>query len=301
MAKDYYKTLGVEKTASEKDIKQAFRKLAKKYHPDANPNDPGAEAKFKEINEAYETLSDSEKRQQYDQFGSAGFNPFAGGAAPGNGRVYTNTNVDMRDGPFADIFDSLFGGLRGAERGGSVGGTSSGFRTANADGRDYEQLVTITLQEAYTGTTRLVTKGERKVKVNIPRGATNGTKVRLSGEGEAGIYGGKAGDLYLVVQVEPDSQFERVGDDLYTDVRVEVFTAMLGGTVEVPTLDRPVKLKIPGGTSSGRRFRLNGKGMPVLRKTDQYGDLYARVLVTVPEKLTDEQRELVEKLRSLMA
>jgi curved DNA-binding protein len=298
MAKDYYKTLGVEKTASEKEIKQAFRKLAKKYHPDANPNDPSAEAKFKEINEAYETLSDSEKRQQYDQFGSTGFNPFAGagnGGTPGAGRVYTN--VDMREGPFADIFESLFGGMRGAERAGGP----TGFRTtANADGRDYEQLVSITLQEAYSGTTRLVSKGDRKVKVSIPRGATDGTKVRLAGEGEAGIYGGKAGDLYLVVQVEPDSQFERQGDDLYTDVKVDVFTAMLGGTTEVQTLDRPVKLRVPAGTSSGRRFRLTGKGMPVLRKTDQFGDLYARILVTVPEHLTDEQREWVEKLRASM-
>lgn len=297
MAKDYYKTLGVEKTASEKEIKQAFRKLAKKFHPDANPDNPGAEAKFKEINEAYEVLSDKEKRQQYDQFGSTGFNPFAGGAANGTGGVYTN--VDTREGPFADIFESLFGGFsRGAaERGGSVGG----FRTAaNADGRDYEQLISITLQEAYNGTTRLVTKGDRKVRVNIPRGATNGTKVRLSGEGEAGIYGGKAGDLYLVVQVEPDSQFERQGDDLYTDVKVDVFTAMLGGNVEVQTLDRPVKLRIPAGTSSGRRFRLTGKGMPVLRKTDQFGDLYARALITVPENLNDEQRALVEKLRTTM-
>lgn len=291
--KDYYKILGVQKTASEKEIKQAFRKLAKKYHPDANPNDPGAEAKFKEINEAYEVLSDEEKRKQYDQFGT-GFNPFAN-AGNGTGGFYTN--VDMREGPWSDILESLFGGFgRGDQRTAGPGG----FRTTtgNVDGRDYEQLVPISLQEAYTGTTRLVTKGDRKVKVNIPKGATNGTKVRLAGEGEAGIYGGRAGDLYLVVQVEPNPQFERQGDDLYTDVKVDAFTAMLGGVVEVPTLDRPVKLKIPAGTSSGRRFRLAGKGMPVLRRANEYGDLYARVLVTVPEKLTDEQRKLVEQLRA---
>ena len=155
----------------------------------------------------------------------------------------------------------------------------------------------ITLNEAYTGATRLITKGDRSVRVNIPQGATDGTKVRLSGEGEPGVNGGKPGDLYLIIAVDPHPQFTREGDDLITDIRVDMFTAMLGGEVEVPTLGRPVRLKIPAGTQSGRKFRLPGKGMPKLRKTDEYGDLYARVLITVPENLTDAQRSLVESLR----
>jgi len=290
MAKNYYETLGVSKTASEKEIKQAFRKLAKKYHPDTNPNDPSAEAKFKEINEAYETLGDSEKRAQYDQFGSA-YHQF-GGNRPGGGNY---TNVNMQDSPFGDILESLFSNFGRSERGRSTQQEQPfDFR---ADGRDIEQKVSISLQEAYTGTSRLVTKGSRKVKVNIPAGATTGTRVRLAGEGDAGSYGGRSGDLYLIVEVEPDSRFERSGDNLQVDVKLDMFTAMLGGEIEVPTLDRPLKLKIKPGTQSGRKFRLGGKGMPVLRKDGEFGDLYARVLITVPEDLTDEQRELVEKLR----
>ncbi|NWG15486.1 MAG: DnaJ domain-containing protein [Chloroflexi bacterium] len=296
MAKDYYQLLGVKRDASEKDIKTAFRRLAKKHHPDANPNDPNAEARFKEINEAYEVLSDPEKRARYDRFGTANpqFDPnFAG-------QSYTYTNVDIGDSPFADILDSLFGGFgrAGRARGASGGVRGSPFGGAvSMDGEDIRHNVTISLKEAYTGTSRLITKGDRTVKVNIPAGASTGTKVRLSGEGMPGAGGGRPGDLYLIVEVAPDAQFERKGDDLYVDVKVDMFAALLGGEVEVPTLERPVKLRIPPGTQSGRRFRLSGKGMPVLRHKDQFGDLYARVLVTVPEHLNAEQKALVERLR----
>ena len=294
MAKNYYDTLGVKKDASEKEIKQAFRRLAKQYHPDANPNNPQAEARFKEINEAYEVLSDPQKRAEYDQLGSA-YQQFGG-----NGGVRYYTNVDVDDSAFADIFESLFGGL------GSFGGFGRGERSGRGqaytrqmpvDGRDIEQPVSISLREAYHGATRLVSRGDRKVKVTIPRGATTGTKVRLAGEGEPGAAGGRAGDLYLVVEVEDDPCFKRQGDDLYVDVDVDVFTALLGGTVEVPTLDRPVKLTIPAGTQSGRLFRVAGKGMPKLRQADKYGDLYARALIKIPANLTDAQRRLVEQLR----
>ncbi|MBZ0290908.1 MAG: DnaJ domain-containing protein [Anaerolineae bacterium] len=299
-AKDYYQTLGVKRDASEKEIKSAYRKMAKKYHPDTNPNDPGTEARFKEVNEAYEVLSDSEKRQMYDRFGTV--NPgagFPGGGQPG-GQYYTN--VDMGDGSFNDIFKSIFGDF-GRGSGGRTTRTTQGapggfggFGMAS-DGQDIEQAVKITLREAYSGATRLITKGERKIKVNIPAGADTGTKVRLSGEGGQGVGGGQPGHLYLVVEVEPDNQFERNGNDLQTEVRVDMFTALLGGEVEVPTLDRPVKLRIPAGTQSGRRFRLSGKGMPVIRKKDEFGDLYARILITVPDKLNDQQKALVEQLR----
>lgn len=202
-----------------------------------------------------------------------------------------------------DFFDSLFGSLggRGAGRRSRVDPFGGFEQQTRAQGRDIEQPITITLREAYEGATRYVTKGGRRLKVTVPAGATNGTKVRLSGEGEAGAGGGPTGDLYLVVEVQPDNQFERKGDDLYTDVRVDMFTAMLGGEVEVPTLSRPVKLKIPAGTQSGRKFRVSGRGMPVLRQSGQYGDLYARILITVPESLTPQQRELVEKLRASLS
>lgn len=300
MAKDFYATLGVSKTANEKEIKQAFRKLAKKYHPDANPDDPTAEQRFKEINEAYETLSDAEKRARYDQFG-AGY-----AQAGGFGGNTQYTNVDMGD--MGDILEQIFGsrGRGGSSRTSSGRGGFGGFggfgqQEAPTRGRDIEQPVSITLQEAYSGTTRLITKGDRTIRVNIPAGATNGTKVRLGGEGEPGIGGAEAGDLYLITQVEPESQFERHGDDLTTEVKVDMFTAMLGGEVEVPTLGRPIRLKIPAGTQSGRKFRLGGKGMPKLREKEQFGDLYARILITVPEKLTEQQREKVEALRQALS
>ncbi len=297
MAKDYYKTLGVSRSANAKEIKQAYRKLAKKYHPDTNPDNPNAEARFKEINEAYEVLSDQEKRETYDRFGTAnpqqvppwGANP-AGGGSP---FTYTTTNGgDFGD--LSDILGSLFG-----RRGGSAGvGSpfSGGATRQNVRGQDIEQKVNISLQEAYTGATRLITKGERTVRVNIPAGAKTGTKVRLAGEGEAGV--GQPGDLFLVVEVEPDNIFEREGDDLTVDVKVDMFTALLGGEAEVPTLGRPIKLKIPAGTQSGRKFRLGGKGMPVLSQPEKHGDLYARILITVPGHLSDKQRELVEQLKA---
>lgn len=297
MAKDYYQTLGISRSANEKEIKQAFRKLAKKYHPDANRDDPSAESRFKEINEAYEVLSDKEKRQMYDQFGTV--NPqqagWGGAGAPGGSPfTYTTTNVDFGD--IGDIFGSLFG-RRGASGGARTADPGAfGFNTSTR-GQDIEQKVGITLQEAYSGTTRLITKGERTVRVNIPAGSKTGTRVRLAGEGESGFNGGQPGDLYLVVDVANDPHFERDGDDLTVEIKVDLFTALLGGEAEVPTLGRPIKLKIPAGTQSGRKFRLSGKGMPVLGQTDRYGDLYARVLITVPEKLTDAQRSLVEQLR----
>lgn len=295
--KDYYETLGVSRSADEKAIKQAFRKMAKKYHPDANRDDPNAEMRFKEVNEAYEVLSDKDKRSMYDRFGTVnpqqqapwGQNP-AGGS---NGQYsYNGTNVDFGD--LGDIFGSLFG--RRGDRAAAPSNMGSPFgNTRTARGQDIEQKVSITLQEAYSGATRLITKGDRTVRVNIPAGAKTGTKVRLAGEGEAGT---QPGDLYLVLEVEPDSRFERDGDNLTTDVKVDMFTALLGGDAEVPTLGRPIKLKIPAGTQSGRKFRLSGKGMPVLNQSDRYGDLFARILVTVPEKLTPEQRELVEQLKA---
>lgn len=291
MARDYYDILGVNRNASEDEIKKAFRKKAKQFHPDANPDNPSAEARFKELNEAYEVLKDSEKRPQYDRFGEnwknyQGFNgqqqnPYTGGSG-GFG-----AQADM-----SDMFESIFGGT--GRRSGFGGARRTNMRMA---GEDIEQPVTISLQEAYEGTKRIITKNGREINVTIPRGATTGTKVRLAGEGQPGVAGGPAGNLYLVVDVAEDRQFERKDDDLYVDVNVDVFTAMLGGEVEVPTMTRPVRMKIRGGTQSGQKLRLTGKGMPMLRSKNEFGNLYARVMITVPTDLTDDQKQQVEALR----
>jgi len=302
MAKDYYKVLGIDKNASDDDIKRAYRKLAKKYHPDTNPNNPEAEARFKEVNEANEVLSDKDKREMYDRFGTTTPGGFPGGAGP-DVRYYNQGNSG--DVPFSDIFETFFGGLGGRGRGGAQaqgrgapGGFGFGnFSTSNAaQGEDIEQPVTITLKEAFSGTTRVVTRDGRKITVKIPAGADTGTKVRLAGEGMPGM-GGRDGDLYLIVTVDEDMQFERKGDDLLTDVKIDMFTALLGGEAEIPTMEKNVKLKIPPGTQSGRKFRLPNKGMPLLKKQGEFGDLYARILITVPIALTEKQQALVEHLR----
>lgn len=293
MAKDFYRTLGISKTASDKEVKQAFRRLAKQYHPDTNPDNPQAETRFKEINEAYEVLSDPEKRSQYDQFGAdfANFQGFQGFNQQGRGQ---RTNVDFGNAEFQNIMDSFFG--FGQQR----NNARSQAHPRQSAGQNIEHGITIDLREAYEGTTRLITKGGRQIRVNIPAGADDGTKVRLAGEGEAGFGGGKAGDLFLIVTVEPNSDFERNGDNLTTEIKVDMFTALLGGEIKIPTLARPVKLKIPAGTQSGQKFRLTGKGMPKLRKKGEFGDLYARVLITVPSNLDEHQRRLVEELRDSM-
>lgn len=320
--KDYYKILGVDKNASEKEIKAAFRKLARKHHPDVNPNDPQAEARFKEINEAHEVLSDPEKRSKYDQLGmdwrrwqQAGGRPgdFNWGqwtTAPGGQRVHVQygTPEDLEDlfgggSPFSDFFTSIFGGAGGGarRRAGGDGGRFQGFEYQPQPqmGQDMEHEVEISLAEAYSGTTRMITKDGRRLEVKIPAGAKTGTRVRMRGEGGLGAAGGQSGDLYLRVKVADDPRFERKEDDLYTTVPVDLYTAVLGGEVRVPTLSGEVNLKIPAGSQNGRTFRLRGRGMPRLRKPDEHGDLYARLDVRLPASLTDKQRELFEELRRL--
>ena len=289
MSRDYYSVLGVSRDAADDEIKKAFRQKAKQYHPDANPEDAGAETRFKEVNEAYEVLSDEDKRAAYDRFGP-------------NWRQYQNINGDS---PFSgsggapysdmsDIFETLFGGA-GGRRGGHGGfHNRADFPRA---GQDIEQDVLISLREAYEGAQRIVSKDGRDIKVRVPRGAATGTKVRLAGEGHPGYNGGAAGHLYLVVQVADDPQFERKGDDLYVDVKVDAMSAMLGGEAEVPTLARRLRTRIRAGTQSGQKLRLVGKGMPMLRKENEYGDLYARVMITVPTQLNADQRERAETLR----
>ncbi len=286
MSRDYYAVLGVSRGAADDEIKKAFRQKAKQYHPDANPNNASAEARFKEVNEAYEVLRDADKRAAYDRFGP-------------NWQQYQNFNGDnpfsgSGEAPFTDmsgVFENFFGG---------AGGRRGGFQS-RADfpraGQDIEQDVHISLREAYEGTQRIVSKDGRDITVRIPRGAASGAKVRLAGEGHPGYKGGSAGHLYLIVQVADDPQFERKGDDLTVDVKVDAMTAMLGGVAEVPTLGRPLRTKIRPGTQTGQKLRLAGKGMPKLRKDKEHGDLYARVIITVPTQLNADQRERAEALR----
>jgi len=317
--KDYYTTLGVSKTASEKEIKQAYRKLARKHHPDVNPGDKSAEAKFKEINEAYEVLGDQEKRRKYDELGAnwrayeqaqqqgqPWGAPFGGGAYSANtggaGGYRTMTEEEMRDlfgneDPFSDFFKTFFGG-----GGSSAGGRQrAGRATRVQKGRDIEHEVDLTLDEAFHGTTRRMSIKQdghaRTVDVRIPVGVKDGSRVRAAGEGESGANGGVAGDLYLRVRIRPHTMFERKGDDLHAHVAVPVTTAVLGGEAQVPTISGAVRLKIPEGTQNGQVFRLKGHGMPAVGKPDDRGDLYATVDVQLPRSLTEEQREHYEALR----
>jgi len=311
--KDYYQILGVKKDASDKEIKKAFRRLARQYHPDVNPNDPKAEERFKEINEAHEVLSDAEKRQKYDQLGAdwqrwqrMGGQPsdfdwsrWATGQPGGRVHVRYGTPEDMEDlfgsgSPFSDFFSQIFGGT-----GGSPGSGGLRYQVRPQRGQDVEQPVDITLQEAYQGTTRLLQMDGRRLEVKIPAGARTGMRVRMGGHGGGSMVGGPAGDLYLRVNVLPDPRFERKGDDLHTTVSTDLYTMVLGGEVQVPTFTGEVALTIPAGTQNGRTFRLRGKGMPHLQQPDQHGDLYARIETRLPARLSSRQRELFEELRRL--
>lgn len=295
--KDYYQILGVERSASADDIRKAYRKLAMKYHPDRNPGNKQAEEKFKEMNEAYQVLSDKEKRARFDQLGSAYSSWQQRGGSPGNfdwsqwaggqGQPGGNVHVqygDLNDlfggeGGFSDFFQSIFGGLGGMQQ------TSARTRAMP----NYQQQVEITLQEAYSGARRSLQMDKKRVEVRIPAGVKTGSKMRVAGAAPDGR------DLYLIVEVEDDSRFERDGDDLRTSATIDVFTALLGGEAEVETLDRKVKLKIPVGTQPEQVFRLAGRGMPRLKSTKEKGDLFVRVKVKIPKQLSFKQKSLLEE------
>jgi len=332
--KDYYSTLGVSKTASEKEIKQAYRKLARKHHPDVNPGDKSAEARFKDINEAYEVLGDPAKRKKYDELGAnwrayeqaggapggAGFDPSQfgggwnfGGGAPGGqggrGGYRTMTPEEMNemfggDNPFSDFFQTFFGGAGSGEpraRGGRGGRARASQARA---GRDVEQEIELPLEDVYHGTTRRFSiqhDGQtRTVDVRIPAGVGNGARVRVSGEGEQGSGGAQAGDLYLRIRTTPHPEFERKGRDLYTRVPIPLTTAVLGGEADVRTLaGKSLRLKIPPTTQNAQVFRLKGHGMPAAGKSEDHGDLYATVDVQLPRDLTPEQRKHYEALQKL--
>jgi curved DNA-binding protein len=284
-ARDYYEVLGVGRSADEKEIKRAFRRLARRYHPDANPGDKEAEKKFKEISEAYAVLSDATKRAEYDQSGRAQGLP--GGPGGFQWEPTYGPGYGFQDfGGFEDLLGDLLG--------------RSGASPRRQRGRDVTVEMDLSLREAYTGTTRQVaipTHPPKRLEVKIPAGVQTGARIRLAGQGEAGPTGLR-GDLYLIPRVLPDERFTRQGDDLYCEVPVTYPEAALGAEIEVPTLDGKVKTRLPAGTSSGRQLRLAGKGMPRMRGGGQ-GDLYAKINIVVPKELTPEERRLTEKLGEL--
>jgi len=322
--KDYYQTLGVTKSSSDKEIKQAFRKLARKHHPDVNPGDKAAEAKFKEINEAYEVLGDADKRRKYDELGAnwrmyeqaqqqgqpwPGAADFGGGGGAWNinmggpGGYRTMTEEEMHElfgneDPFSDFFRTFFGG---AQR--EAGRPRAGRASRSQKGRDIEHEVELTLEEAFHGATRRISIKQgghaRSVDVRIPVGVRDGSRVRAAGEGESGSNGGAAGDLYLRVRIRPHPVFERKGTDLHARLSLPLTTAVLGGEVQVPTITGSVRLKIPETTQSGQVFRLKGHGMPAVGRIDDRGDLYVTAEIQLPRALTREQREYFEALAKL--
>jgi DnaJ-class molecular chaperone len=320
--KDYYATLGVGKTATEKEIKQAFRKLARKHHPDVNPGDKAAEAKFKEINEAYEVLGDPAKRKKYDELGAnwrayeqaeraGGPNPFAGqwnvNVGGGQGGFRTMTQEEMEEmcgdqNPFSDFFTTFFGGGFGGGETSARGGPRG--RSRARKGRDVEHEIELSLEDAYNGAMRRLSLKHdghtRTVDVRIPAGVGDGSRVRIASEGEPGAGGGASGDLYLRIRLAPHPLFERKGRDLYVKIALPVTIAVLGGEVEVPTIaGKPVRLRIPALTQNGQVFRLKGNGMPAVNKNEEKGDAYARVEAQLPTQLTPEERSHYEALSKL--
>ena len=313
---DYYKLLGVERGATDKEIKSAYRKLARKHHPDMNPGNKQAEERFKQINEAYEVLSDPAKRQKYDQLGAdwqrwqqQGGSPsdfdwmrWSTAGGPGYRTQYTAVD-DLSDlfggagGGFSDFFSQIFGGMGGGRGARTARNTGFDYQQMPQQGRDRIQEIEISLQEAYEGATRILTQGDRRRRIRIPPGAKTGTKIRFAGEGNPGQLGGAAGDLYLRIVVRDDPRYERKGDDLYSTVDVDMYTALLGGQAPVHALDGDLMLTVKPGTQNGQTFRLRGKGMPKLRKKGEHGDLYVTVNVRLPTDLTPQQRELLEQMR----
>lgn len=301
--KDYYSILGVSKTASQADIKKAYRALAKKYHPDKNKGDKAAEDRFKDISEAYEVLGDENKRKQYDQLGAnwrqyqnaggpgRGYQSYGGGQQGGGFGGFDADDM-FGGGGFSDFFQQFFGGGFGQQQ---AGGRGQQAHKAN----DYEAEMDITLQEAYHGTARLLNLHNQQLRITTKPGVADGQVLRIKGKGAPAVRGGTPGDLYIKVSVKPDPNFERKGDDLYTSLPLDVFTCILGGDAQVQTLTGPLKLKIPAGTQPDKNLRLRGKGMPVYGKPDQYGDLYVKISVKLPGHLSTEERELLERLRDL--
>lgn len=312
---DYYQVLGVDKKASQDDIKKTFRKLARKYHPDLNPNDPTAKDKFQAINEANEVLSDPEKRKKYDEYGehwkhadefeaqkkarqqagAGGFGGYGGGGFgtgedgtywySSDGQEFSGSNA----GGFSDFFEQMFGHRT---RGG--GATNAGFR-----GQDFHADLSLSLRDAAQTHKQILTVNGKNVRITIPAGVANGQVIKLKGYGSEGVNGGPAGDLYITFVIADDPVFKRLGNDLYVEVDIDLYTALLGGERLVDTLEGQVKLKVKPETQSGTKVRLKGKGFPVYKKDGQFGDLIVTYSVKLPTHLTEEQKEMFRKIQSM--
>lgn len=303
--KDYYKELGVAKTATPAEIKKAYRTLAKKYHPDRNSGDKTAEEKFKVISEANEVLSDPVKRKKYDQVGSDYQHYEDSGAQPGGfdwskyanaGGGQTNRgSASGTDGMFgdenvSDLFETLFGQRSGQRR---------GRRSSVSKGQDFETETYMSLEEAYLGTARLFQHNGQTIRVTIKPGVADQQKLRIAGKGGAGMNGGANGDLYLTLKITPHPDFRRQENDLHRELPVELYTAVLGGKTEVKTFKGKITVNIPKGTPNGKELRLQGLGMPVFGKKNEFGNLYIKVNIVLPELLNDEETELFKKLAGL--
>lgn len=294
--KDYYKVLGIDKKASQDEIKKAFRKLAVKYHPDKNPGNKKAEEQFKLVNEANEVLGNPEKRKKYDDLGEnwqqyenngnhRGANPF--GESQGGQQFYT----EGESSDFSDFFEQFFGGRTGGA--GRPGGRSRDFK-----GSDYETEMEITLEEAYQGTHRIIQLENEKLKITTKPGSYTDQLLRIKGKGAKGSSEKHHGDLFVRIKVKPHPQFIRKGDDLYYTHPINLYLAVLGGDTTVYTLSGQVKVKIVEGTQNGKTLRLKGKGMPVYDKSNQFGDLYVQLQVQIPDKLSEKQKELFQQLKA---
>jgi curved DNA-binding protein len=304
--KDYYKILGVERNANKDAIKRAYRKLALKTHPDRNPGDAKAEEHFKEINEAYQVLSDPEKKARYDQLGES-YSQWQQGGVPAEGfnwedwftpsassNVHVGGLEDILGSEFSEFFQRIFGGA--PDMGIPTSGRVTTQRTRRAAAPSYQQDVTISLAEAYQGTTRRIEIDGRRLEVKIPPGAKTGTKVRVANTIPTGA-GGQKGDLYLMINVAGDPRFDVKGSDLHTEVTIDLYTAVLGGEVTVQTLSGNVVLTIPAGIQPGQSIRLAGRGIPRLNSPNIKGDLYAHIKVKIPHDLTPRQKELFQELK----
>ncbi len=301
---DYYKALGISKTASEEEIKKAYRKLARKLHPDLNPNDKEANKKFQQINEANEVLSDPEKRKKYDQYGEnwenaeqyekarqAGGQPGAGrGSSSGNPFSEYGSSEEFGGGQYSDFFEQMFGS------GGRGGGAS---RNAKFRGQDYQAELQLSLRDAAKTHTQTLTVNEKNIRITIPAGVEDGQVIRLKGHGAPGSNGGPAGDLYITFRIPADSVFKRVGSDLYITLNIDLYAAVLGGEVMVDTLDSKIKLKVKPGTQNGTKSRLKGKGFPVYKKDGESGDLFVTYQINIPENLTQQQKDLFTELSKI--
>jgi curved DNA-binding protein len=287
---DYYKILGISKTASDEDIKKAYRKLARKLHPDLNPNDKEANKKFQQINEANEVLSDPEKRKKYDQYGENWGNAeqFEQARQSGAGARQRSRPEDMfsdfGDGQYSDFFEQMFG---------------SGARSTKFRGQDYQAELHLSLRDAAKTHAQTITVNDKNIRITIPAGVEDGQVIRLKNHGAPGANGGPSGDLYITFRIEPDPVFKRVGNDLYITLNLDLYTAVLGGDVMVDTLDGKIKLKIIPGTQNATKSRLKGKGFPVYKKDGAFGDLFVTYNILIPENLTPRQKELFTELAKM--